>query len=318
METLLEIRPAKTPEDYPALVEVWNSGSDWQTKPENVALEDKIRDPELYFARYVAEILEHNSKKIVAVLEIGHNSRSHELGKYFVEIFVHKAYWRRGIASELLTVTENHLRELGDVVKIQTMFESDQAGALYLMQKLGFSQAWERIESRLLPKDADLTQFSALDSSLVTAGISIRRLAEFALETALPMLYALDVELLKDVPFGQPSTIMPFEPWRTEFLGNDENNPNAIWLAVKDGVWIGMSSLILQHSFWMIGMTGVKREYRGLGVAKRLKLEGVRYALNSGLEIRTFNDYTNTAMLGMNKQMGFVPFRSRLRFEKNV
>jgi hypothetical protein len=42
----------------------------------------------------------------------------------------------------------------------------------------------------------------------------------------------------------------------------------------------------------------------------------VRYALPTGLEIRTFNDQSNTAMLRMNQQMGFVPFRSRLRFEK--
>jgi mycothiol synthase len=236
--------------------------------------------------------------------------------KKFVAIDVHKHFWRRGIARELIVVAQNQLQNLGDATKLQTMIDSDQAGALYLMHQLGFVQVWERIESRLLPKDVDLTASAALDSSLQAAGIQIRSLAEYDLETVLPTLYALDCELLADVPFGQPSTITPFEPWRNEFLENDENDPTTIWLAVKNDQWIGCSSLIRQTGFFMIGMTGVKREYRGLGIAKRLKLEGVRYALPSGLEIRTFNDHSNAAMLGMNQQMGFVPFRSKLRFEK--
>jgi mycothiol synthase len=316
MDTLLEIRRAVYPEDYPAMVEVWNSCSDWQTKPEIVALEDRNRDPQLHHARFVAVWLLGNHKKIVGVLEIGHNSRSHEVGKYFVAIDVHKDFRQRGIAHELVVVAQNHLEMLGDANKVQTMFDSEQPGAFHLMQRLGFLQVWERIESRLLPKDVDLSAYIALDSSLQAAGIEIRSLAEFDLESVLPTLYALDCELLADVPFGQPSTLTPFEPWRSEFLENDENDPKMIWLAIKDGQWIGFSSLIHQAGFFMIGMTGIKREYRGLGIAKRLKLEGVRCALPTGLEIRTFNDQSNTAMLRMNQQMGFVPFRSRLRFEK--
>jgi mycothiol synthase len=315
---LLEIRRAVYPEDYPAMVEVWNSVADWQTKPKNVAADDHSRDPELHFVRYLAVLLEQNHKRVVGVLELGHNSRSHEVGKYFIAIDVHKDFWRRGIATELVTVAQNHLESLSDAKILQTMFDSDQAGAAYLLQKLGWTQAWERIESRLLPKNVDFVAYAALDSSLVQAGIRICSLAEFDLETVLPKYYALDCELLADVPFGQPSTLTSFERWRSEFLENDENDPQTIWLAVKDDDWIGTSSLIRQSGFWMIGMTGVTRQYRGLGIAKRLKLEGVRHALESGLEIRTFNDHSNQAMLNMNQQMGFVPFRSRLRFEKQL
>jgi mycothiol synthase len=318
MDSLFEIRRAVYPDDYPAMVEVWNSCSDWQTKAETVALEDRIRDSQLHLARFVAVWLEGNQKKIVGVLELGHNSHSHEAGKYFVGIDVHSDFRQRGIARECVVVAQNHLETLGDVHKVQTMFDSDQAGALHLMSNLGFVQVWERVESRLMPRDVDLGAYTALDSSLQTAGIEIRSLAEFDLESVLPTLYALDSELLADVPFGQPSTITPFEPWRSEFLENDENDPKLIWLAIKDGQWIGFTSLIHQAGFFMIGMTGVKREYRGLGIAKRLKLEGVRHALPTGLEIRTFNDHSNTAMMNMNQQMGFVRFRSRLRFEKII
>jgi mycothiol synthase len=316
MDSLLEVRRATCPEDYPAMVAVWNSVSDWQSKPENVAADDRSRDPDLHFVRYVAVLLEQHQKRVVGVLELGHNSRSHEVGKYFIAIDVHKDFWRRGIARELMVVAQNHLEALGDATKLQTMFDSDQTAAMYLMQTLGWTQVWERIESRLLPKNVDFASYSALDSSLANVGITIQSLAEFDLEAVLPRFYALDCELLADVPFGQPSTITPFERWRSEFLENDENDPTTIWLAVKAGEWVGTSSLIRQSGFWMIGMTGVTRPYRGLGIAKRLKLEGVRHALPSGLEIRTFNDHSNQAMLKMNQQMGFVPFRSKLRFEK--
>jgi hypothetical protein len=64
MKSWLEIRPAAYPEDYPAMVEVWNSCSDWQSKPENVAADDRSRNPELHFVRFVSVLLEHDEKKI--------------------------------------------------------------------------------------------------------------------------------------------------------------------------------------------------------------------------------------------------------------
>ena len=50
--------------------------------------------------------------------------------------------------------------------------------------------------------------------------------------------------------------------------------------------------------FYAIGMTGVLRGYRGLGLAKALKVTAMRaLAERGGGEIRTFNDDPNVAMV---------------------
>jgi mycothiol synthase len=120
------------------------------------------------------------------------------------------------------------------------------------------------------------------------------------------------------VPFGQPATPEPFEVWAKNFIEDPSNNPDTIWIATHNNQWIAMTSLGKQKDHFFIGMTGVQKPYRSMGIAKALKLKGVKHALNTGLEIRTMNDHVNTAMIAMNVAMGFKRHHSRLRFEKNL
>ncbi len=318
-DLMLEIRPATYPNDYLSLCGIYNSISEWHSTPGNLALEHLHRDPNLYFAQFVAEILEDNQKKIVAVAEIGHNTRSHAAGKYWLEVCVHKQYQQRGIGNTLWQTLENAIEARGDATDLQTMINDDEANAVYFVQKHGFTAAWERIESRLDPKTIDLEHYAQLEANLAAAGIRIEVFSSFPEETRIKKLFDLDSELTLDVPFGQPSTLEPFELWHAKFLGNTDVNPDSIWIATKNNQWIGFTSLERQPDYFMIGMTGVQKAFRGMGVAKQLKLQGVRYALEQGgLEIRTFNDHVNTAMLQMNISMGFKRYRSRIRYEKTV
>ena len=71
--------------------------------------------------------------------------------------------------------------------------------------------------------------------------------------------------------------------------------------------------------YLVIGTTGVLRAFRGQGLAKLLKMHGIRYALEHGdQEIRTFNDHINTAMLEMNAKLGFSRGPVELRFCKRL
>lgn len=314
----LEIRRAEYPQDYPSIALVHNSTEDWQMSVDDFMRHDRNREAQYHQQRFVAEILENNQKKIIATLLVAHDDFFFEAGKYFVRINVLPEYQQQGIATALYTTAENYLGELGDAKKLQTMCNDFETGALHLLEKHGFTQIWERVESRLDPKSVDFGQYTSLDSSLAQAGIEIRSLASFPPETRIRQLYDLDHELINDVPFGQAIVPEPFVVWEKNFIEDPENNPDTIWIAIHAEDWIAFSSLGKQHDHFFIGMTGVKKAYRGMGIAKRLKLEGVRYALTTGLEIRTLNDHVNTAMLEMNKSMGFVRHHSRLRFEKEL
>lgn len=311
-----EIRRAEYPTDYPSIANIHNSTEDWQMDVEDFMRHDRNRDPKHHSQRFLAQILENNQKMLVGMVRIAHDDFFYEAGKYSIRIDILPQYQNQGIASALYTTAQNHLLQLGNANKLQAMCNDYELPALHLLEKHGFVQVWERIESRLDPKEVDFTKYTSLNQQLEEAGIKFQTLSSFSTDTRLKQLYDLDLELILDVPFGQTATPEPFELWQKNFLEDPENNPETLWIATHKANWIALSSLGKQKDHFFIGMTGVKKDYRGMGIAKALKLEGVRYALNTGLEIRTMNDHVNTAMLEMNKSMGFVQHHSRLRFEK--
>ena len=311
----LEIRPVRIPDDFPALVALARLALDWQVTAEDLAHEEANREAKYHHVAFVAEILDGGVKRIVGAADTGHDRFSYEDGKFRVNLMVHPDVEARGIGGALWQTVWNHLAELNPK-KLVNMTNSDSARGLRMLAHLGFQQVWERVESRLEPGAVDFAAYADLDADLEAQGMTIRSLESLNDPDAARKLYDLDMELLGDVPFGQAVTPPSFEQWHKETLSDPRWNPATIWLAVKDGEWIAMSSLERLPDFFVIGMTGVKRLFRGLGLAKRLKLEGVRYAqMHGGVEIRTYNDHVNTAMLGMNASMGFQRFRSRLRFE---
>jgi ribosomal protein S18 acetylase RimI-like enzyme len=269
----------------------------------------------------VAEVLETQglngqTRRVVGTVVVAHDERSHEDGKFRVNVMVHPDFQARGIGTSLWQTAWNHLETLSPR-KLTNMTSSDSVRGLRMVEHLGFRQVWERIESFLDPSTVDFARYADLDARLEGAGVSIHTLAAVDDPNKYSKLFDLDVELMRDVPFGQAMTTPSFEQFEKEFRSDPSVIEAAIWIAVKDGEWIAFSSLETQPDCFAIGMTGVKAAYRGQGVAKRLKLEGVRYALqHGGLEIRTANDAVNTAMLQMNASMGFQRKRSRLRFEK--
>ena len=61
------------------------------------------------------------------------------------------------------------------------------------------------------------------------------------------------------------------------------------------------------------------REYRGRGIAVSLKLSVLDFAKREGYErVKTWNDSTNAAMLGINMMLGFKRQVGWIIFEKKL
>jgi GNAT superfamily N-acetyltransferase len=107
------------------------------------------------------------------------------------------------------------------------------------------------------------------------------------------------------------ATHQTFDEWRKDWLLVPSFLPDAFFAAIDgQGRWLGMSDLqrsIEDPSFIWQGLTGVRPEARGKGIAMALKLETVRYAQQLGVDhIKTWNDQQNRPMLAINEAMGFV------------
>ncbi len=122
-----------------------------------------------------------------------------------------------------------------------------------------------------------------------------------------------------DVPFTEPLNIWPFAVWQERFWRNPARRPGGFFLAFHGAELIGVSELREgPRPDWLgTGLTGVKRAYRGQGVAFALKLRAAQYAKAAGVRVVTTQNHTgNRAILAINEALGFVKEPAWLRLKR--
>lgn len=146
--------------------------------------------------------------------------------------------------------------------------------------------------------------------SSVPPGISFFTLAEAGDDfESRERLYHLVRQGVIDTPgfVGEFETFADFND--RLFVNSYWSHRNSQFLAGMGGEWVGLSSLTLngerQAEF---GLTVVRRDWRGRGLARALKERAIEYAKWAGVEfVRTRNHPDNVPILTLNKSLGFRP-----------
>ncbi|MPY67854.1 GNAT family N-acetyltransferase [Deinococcus sp. SDU3-2] len=329
--TLRDLRP---PGDYAPVAALRNAAQPgWPTSAAELARQDAVRDPALFCTRIVAE----HGGQLVGVGSARHDDFSHEEWRYWGDLSVHPEARRRGVGRALYGELLRRVRGRG-ARELRTMLSSrpgDAPGRAFLEAR-GWAVAWERYESELDTAQADLGAFGALLDGVAASGVRLVSLADLAADPERDArLHELDWELFQDVPSGTALTKKTLEQWVEEELRDPNLRPELSFVAVRDdvadpltGPYIGYSTLGQSAAgFHFIGMTGVRRGFRGQGVAKALKVAAMRALRaqtrgrgdsgDAGL-IKTFNDAPNVAMLAMNEALGFRRTATLYRYELHL
>ena len=199
-----------------------------------------------------------------------------------------------------------------------TLYTPDDPLVPFLTQR-GFAEV-----DRIVPVMLDLTAFNPANyPSPAPDGIRFSSYAEAGdTDENRRRLYALRNALDGDVPTHDVHAEPPsFEEWQKRF-DRPEHDPHALAIAANDeGDWIGVSQLGFQEDTnigWTF-MTGVRREYRGQGIALALKLHTIDAAIARGCPlILTENHEDNVPMRAINKKLGFVPDAPQVSYSKNI
>jgi len=326
MNASFVLRPPRHPADDAQLAEMRSAANpDWPVTAEQIARDEAGRDPALYFSALVAE----QRGRVVAAGSIGHDDFAFEEGRYWGSLSVHPDARGQGVGRALYGELLGQVRARG-AREVRTMLSDlpqDAPGRAFL-ERRGFRQAWERYEFTLDTRQADLGRFGGLLAQVAASGVELRSIAALADDPQRDRrLYELDWQLFQDVPMGNVLTKRPFETWLRQELADPDFRPELSFAARRadvngplTGPYIGYSTLFRHPSgFFFIGMTGVRREDRGRGIAKALKVAAMRaLAQSGGGEIRTFNDAPNRAMVSMNEALGFVRGPTRFRYELHL
>ncbi len=313
----ISIRPVNPSEDFPEILEVLNATNpNFPLTLECLHHEETSRDLNFYFVGFVA-VVDGVIRGTTSVFE---DPFAHRAGKLNLQLRVHPEFWDSRIGSSLFEYVLNHIKPLNTEV-LQSGAGENWTRAIRFYGDRNFVETWRRTESRLETRDFDFTPYPHLEQQIKAAGIEIKTFSELESDPDRnAKLYELDWALWQDIPFGEQISRPSFETWKHEMILDPIFEPDGCLIAVKDNEFIGYTSFIKNPTgFLIIGMTGVLREYRGMGLATLLKLRGIKYAQTIGnLEIRTFNDAPNTAMLEMNRKLGFVRVPGWIRLERKL
>lgn len=317
------LRQFRTPGDYPEAAALLNAADpEWPVTPELLRVWDEAHEPGLFRTDLTAE----QGGRVVGLGRLGHDDFAFEPWRYSGRLIVHPEARGRGIGAALYRELLARVRARG-ARELRTMLTDrpqDAPGRAFL-ERRGFRPVWERYESRLDTHDVDLGRFDDLLAGVAAEGVELHSIASLAADPQRDrQLWELDWRLFQDVPLGTPPTRKPLEVWVRQELEDPTFAPELSYVAVRPGLndsltgpYVGYSTLWRNPAgFYCIGMTGVRREDRGRGVAKALKVAAMRaLAASGGGEIRTFNDKPNAAMLTMNRALGFRRGPTHLRYE---
>ena len=313
---------AATPADYPALVAVGKASyPDYAETVEEWSHWDKTWDHSKYFKlRLVAE----DSGRVVGYGQVNHMRWAFVPTKYRVDVTVLPEDRGHGHGTALYEELAAAVTGRGGRALTAAAKESMADGVRFLTKR-GYREVKRDWESRLFVKGFAFERFATADDRVAKQGIRIVTLADEMQRdpAALQKAFELNEDCRMDVPSVDPPTRHTFD----EFRRDDVDAPNALldafYMAIdKDGRYLGVSNMFRSlddPTFLWQGLTGVRRDARGKGIAMALKLRTVRYAIERGIEhIKTWTDVHNKPMLSINEAMGFARQPAWVSYEKDL
>ena len=129
-------------------------------------------------------------------------------------------------------------------------------------------------------------------------------------------IYEVACEAFPDVP-GERDTVMePFEDWLAHEMRGAGDLPEATFLAVAAGEVVGYAKFSFTRARPREAshdITGVKRAWRGRGVAGALKRAQIAWAKDAGYErLVTQNELRNEPIRRLNERLGYRPLAGRV------
>jgi mycothiol synthase len=318
---VLSIRGFDFERDYEGLMWLENGVFGSSVSVEELQSRDAARTPGLAWGRLVALW----DWQIVGAAEAQQKAEPW-LMRSEIRVGVRPDHRGLGIGSGLLHALETGLRDAGGegLVAYSGELEGEYNGFLW---HVGFREAARGYSQFLALPGYDLERFSVNWDAIRAAGVEFRSLSEVRFEwDCAQKLYALYGDLERDVPrVDEWFAPKPFDEFCADIFDSDSSLPDGVMIAVRVHEWgmeyVGFNMLYRDASGNVLhnGLTGVRREARGLGLALALKLKGIEFARNHGFTgITTYNDSTNGAILHLNQKLGFQRQPATLEWRKNL
>jgi GNAT superfamily N-acetyltransferase len=213
----------------------------------------------------------------------------------------------RGVGQALYAELLQWAGERGSV-EVETSVSENDADSLAWADRRGFREVGRELRVSL---DLDAIEAPAIDPP---AGIEIVTWAERP-ELA-PGLYEVFVEAEPDIPGQEDAVVPPYDAWLSNDMRGASDRPEAVFVALDGDEVVGYAKLSISSrptgGAWH-DLTGVKRAWRGRGIASALKRAQIRWAKENGLHrLTTMNEERNAPIRHLNMRYGYTPEPGRI------
>lgn len=218
------------------------------------------------------------------------------------EAFVLPEHRGTGVGSALYRQLAGWVQGRG-CVTLETTVSEDDAASIAWADRRGFREIGRN--SRLA---LDLT---AIEAPAVEPPEGIEIVTWADRPDLASALYDVACEAYPDVP-GQEGTLMDsYEAWLSKDMRGASDRPEATFIALADGEVAGYAKLSLFSSSHSKvahhDMTGVRRAFRGRGIASALKRAEIAWAKQAGYEaLETSNEVRNEPIRRLNERHGYT------------
>jgi GNAT superfamily N-acetyltransferase len=285
---VLEIRPCADEADEVQTLAIYNAV--W---PSSAVTMDEVRSFKSQTLDY-GDFLGQGGSVAIAVMP----QRPH-VG--FVLLTVLPDHRRRGLGSALYREASAWLAGHG-IEQIDARVSEDDEEAIAFAERRGFQEV-ERNRRMIL----DLTALAPPPVD-PPAGIEVVSWAERP--DLANGIYEVACEAFPDVPGGEEELMEPFEDWLAHEMQGSGDRPEATFLALAGDEVVGYSKFSLtaaQPTTANHDMTGVKRAWRGRGIAGALKRAQIAWAKSQGYErLATSNELRNEPIRRLNERLGYT------------
>jgi GNAT superfamily N-acetyltransferase len=260
----------------------------------------------------VRKMAEHNGSAS-AFLYASHLSWDTTPKRYGqMRLALHPDFWNAAQYEQLIDAGESWVRAEGGtigVVRVRETFE-DEIGVL---EGRGYheerrARQWEL--NLITNRERLLAGSEQGRKRMAKEGVRILTIDRDTDPDVLTKVYEMSIVAQHDIPTTVPIPVMPFEEWHHLFFDNPAIRADRFWIAREGDAVVGLSTIEYPptRGFPWTAFTATARSVRGRGIARALKYESVRQAIELGAErVRTQNDGENVPILHLNAEMGYEP-----------
>ena len=222
-------------------------------------------------------------------------------------ITVHPETRGRGAGTALYAAVSDWTREHG-LSELEAVVSDDDLESLAFAERRGF------VEGRR--EKGVALHLSEIDPPPVEPPEGIEIVSWAERPDLARGIYEVALEASPDVPGCEDEIPEPFEDWLVNDMQGSGDKPEATFLALAGDEVVGYAKFSLTAARPKTAhhdLTGVKRAWRGRGIARALKATQIRWAKENGYEdLQTRNDERNAPIRHLNREFGYRPTVGRI------